>query len=194
MKSRVTVNRPSDWRMASFSIVLTYSTIVQRGKTAFHATLSGVGVSADNDTSLWAENSKGLTLLARAGDALPGEHDRIDYAAFFTRPAMNDMGQVAFYPALRESRSGNLTSGLITQSTGKTLTLAAMAGDIAPGTDEGTVFLEQGFENPFSSRTVIDASGGTGPAWILGWRERHGSNECGFVGAGRRRRSAIACS
>ena len=131
------------------------------GNTAFHATLMGAGVTDDSDTSLWAETSDdGLTLLARAGDALPGVDFGAEYAAFFTRPAINDKGQVVFFPELRESPTGILTSGLMAPAASGGLTLVAKAGDRAPGTDGNTVFLEQGFENPFSSRTVSDSAGG----------------------------------
>ena len=131
------------------------------GNTTFHATLSGGEVADGNDTSLWVESQTGLALLARAGDAIPGADSATEYAAFFTRPAINDTGQVVFFPELRESPTSLLTSGLVAPSASGPLTLVAKAGDLAPGTDGNAVFLEQGFENPFSSRTVVDSTGGT---------------------------------
>ena len=138
------------------------------GKTVFHATLSGVGVTDANDTSLWAETAGGLGLVARAGDPVPGAGDSIDYAAFFTRPAVNDTGRVTFFPEVYDSSANILTSGLVGTTASGSLALVAKAGDVAAGVDERSVFLEQGFENPFSSRTVIDAAGGTVMIGFLG--------------------------
>ncbi len=130
------------------------------GRTAFHASLAGLGVAYDNNTGLWAETSVGLVPVARAGDSVPGAESSVEYAAFFTRPAISDGGQIAFYPELRKTATGLFTSGLLTSASGE-LKLVAKAGDFAADTGEGTVFLEQGFENPFSSRTVIDSGGRT---------------------------------
>jgi hypothetical protein len=84
----------------------------QGGSVAFYCTLTGTGVTAFNDTSLWLGSPTNLQLIAREGDAAPGFENQPGYvSATFgnTDPAtgggsgivagsvqMNDHGQIVF--------------------------------------------------------------------------------------------------
>ena len=132
------------------------------GAFAAVVSLAGTGTGpGDNAGVLTFEAGTPLQLVARTGTEIPGVQNDEEFAAFFTQPAINEQGMLAFYPAITDAR-GALSSGLVNSSApGEALRLVAQAGDPAPGTEPGTTFLAQGFENPFSSRTVVDGLGRT---------------------------------
>jgi hypothetical protein len=72
------------------------------GNTAFSATLTGNGVTTDNDESIWVEDGGALQLIAREGDAAPGGgHYWILYP-----PALSGGGEVAFCSFLKQGQDG----------------------------------------------------------------------------------------
>ena len=52
------------------------------GHTAFHASLSGAGVNADNDAGIWSEGFGDLALVAREGSQAPGTPNGVRFKAF----------------------------------------------------------------------------------------------------------------
>jgi hypothetical protein len=114
------------------------------GRVLYDVTLSGAGVTAANDSSLWFYTpGSGSTLLVREGDPAPG-----------TSGATFGNLQDSWYPGLfadladaqREVRDGGRPEGwrrhirvndraLYVGTVGGGLTMIARAGDPAPGTD-----------------------------------------------------------
>jgi hypothetical protein len=70
------------------------------GQLAFPCSLSGVGVTADNDDALYAGPAGGLRLVARAGEQAPGLPPGVKFGSFNYSLAINDSGQVAFVTKL----------------------------------------------------------------------------------------------
>ena len=129
------------------------------GHIAFIGAMDGASAGADSGIFRIAPEGD-VELVARAGDRIPGSSHDDRYGAFFTGPAINSEGAIAFFPAI-DAATGQLSSGLVgtPAGLGSVVSLISQAGDPAPGTEPNTVFLAQGFENPFSSRTVIDGRG-----------------------------------
>lgn len=76
------------------------------GTVGFCARLTGPGVNADNELSVWTGVPGALKLIAREGDPAPGLgagvlFDTFLAGAYETGPAVNPYGQVAFVARLR---------------------------------------------------------------------------------------------
>ncbi|OWY71805.1 hypothetical protein B7486_09090 [cyanobacterium TDX16] len=80
----------------------TSMTINNDGNLAFNATLTGMGVNADNDESIWVEDGGALHLIAREGDAAPG--GGVYYILY--PPALSANGEIAFSSFLKEGIDG----------------------------------------------------------------------------------------
>lgn len=89
-----------------------------RGEVAFYNELTGPGVTAENDGSLWLADATGaLTLVVREGspfEVAPGD-TRIVSGIFFAAGSgdedgfpsgLNDQGQIAFLSAFTDGSSG----------------------------------------------------------------------------------------
>ncbi len=114
-----------------------YPVINAQGQVAFSATLN----LKSNNSGVWVSGADGLTLIARAGDQVPGEPTGVKFAGF-ENPWLNDSGQIVFRGSL-ELGSGGVdvyNDGSIWTSTPGGLATIAREGDHAPGTPEGTVF------------------------------------------------------
>lgn len=122
------------------------------GRTAFVALLhpSGGNPSFYNGQGIWSEGSGTLTLVARDGSHAPGTSDGVTFSTFslqsyssnYPRPAINNVGQVAFWAALQTDAGGVTTSndtGIWSEGSGS-LALVAREGSQAPGTSDGTNF------------------------------------------------------
>lgn len=72
------------------------------GATAFVGGLQGPGVTADNDTGLWAGAASSLGLAAREDASAPGALGDTRFAQF-QFPSLNNLGQVEFFAHLRGS-------------------------------------------------------------------------------------------
>jgi len=67
------------------------------GHVAFFSRLAGLGVSADNDSGIWAKRPDGtLSLVAREGDPAPGGGTFGEFDIFNARMQFNGAGQIAF--------------------------------------------------------------------------------------------------
>ena len=65
------------------------------GRTAFSATFSGIGVTADNDATLWSDRSGTLVHIFREGQQAPGTPMMVVFKSFGT-PRLNNVGQLSF--------------------------------------------------------------------------------------------------
>lgn len=100
---------------------------------AFRATLSGSGVTAQNDKGLWLDQPGSPHLVARAGDASPETSGAL--FADFSRPLVNGNNVVAFSGRLAgASVTTENDSGAWVENAGL-LQLIAREGDAAPGID-----------------------------------------------------------
>jgi hypothetical protein len=70
-----------------------FSVIINGGRVAFNADLTGAGVDGTNNTGTWSTALGTLTLVAREGDPAPGTDTTFLGVGY---PAMNTAGQVAF--------------------------------------------------------------------------------------------------
>lgn len=100
---------------------------------AFRATLSGAGVTAQNDKGVWLDLPDSPHLVARAGDVAP-ESAGANFADF-SRPLVNGNNAVAFSARLAgPSVNGTNDSGAWVEDAGM-LQLIARESDAAPGLD-----------------------------------------------------------
>jgi len=106
------------------------------GRTAFAATLTGIGVAPTNDSGIWSEGAGTLALVARTGDPAPGTPPGVTFNSL-TDPVLNAAGSTAFLAGLSGAGvGGSNDSGLWAQTGDGTLTLIARHGDameVAPG-------------------------------------------------------------
>lgn len=102
-------------------------TINNDGYTAFLAKLNGVGVTTENDESIWLEDGGGLRLIAREGDPAPGGEN---YGLLYP-PAFSGNGEITFSSFLNQGQYG---AGIYKYSTpGGSVQLIAREGMAAPG-------------------------------------------------------------
>jgi hypothetical protein len=77
------------------------------GTVAFCAVLAGTGVTADNESSVWAGKPGALKLIAREGDAAPGLDPGVVFDDFVLgsmgdiTPSVNANGRIAFLSRVR---------------------------------------------------------------------------------------------
>jgi hypothetical protein len=125
-----------------------------QGQTAFIGFLTSGGVTSANNVGLWSEGSGALNLVARRGHQAPGAPASAVFEDLAT-PVIDDLGQTAFYAALRTG-SGGVTSandeGIWSQS-GGALQLLAREGSLAPGAPPGATF------STFFNNVVVNSPG-----------------------------------
>jgi hypothetical protein len=101
------------------------------GQTSYFATLSGTGITSENDSGIWRDS----TIVAREGNQAPGTATGVVFASFGS-PVLNDAGQVTYFATLSGTGIGSVNdSGIWRDST-----LVARKGNEAPGTPSGAVF------------------------------------------------------
>lgn len=97
------------------------------GNLAFSATLTGIGVTTQNEESLWVEDGGSLHLIAREGDPAPGGGN---YGIIYP-PALSGSGEIAFSSFLDQGQGG---SGIYRYTVpGGIVELIAREGMAAPG-------------------------------------------------------------
>jgi hypothetical protein len=67
------------------------------GRTAFHAWITGGGVSDQNDTGIWSDGLGQLELVAREGSGAPGTQGGATFHSFFGRLPLSDAGGISFF-------------------------------------------------------------------------------------------------
>ena len=98
------------------------------GQTAFFGALTGSGVTASNNTGIWAQNSAGvLELIAREGDLLevaPGDNRTVSSLSFFGNTGngdgrasgFNNSGELAFLAGFTDGSRGIFLSSFDVQA------------------------------------------------------------------------------
>jgi hypothetical protein len=126
--------------------------VARGGRTAFTAFLEGSSVSTDNGMGIWTfDPAAGLQLVARAGDAAPG--DGRAFVSFPEPPTINDRGDVTLLAFVRGAGTDNLdlpphdglglSLGIWTTHEG-VIAPRLRVGDPAPGGPQGATFLDFG--------------------------------------------------
>lgn len=111
------------------------------GRTAFAATLTGSGVTALDDTGMWAEGGGALALVGREGFAAPTGPAGALYRRL-ANPVLNDSGALAYAGTMREGVAGVTVddNGGVWSSGGGSLGLIAREGSQAAGAPAGVEF------------------------------------------------------
>jgi Thrombospondin type 3 repeat len=138
------------------------------GRVAFQATLSGMNVTASNNSGLWSETTGALSLAAREGSEAPGAGAGALFNQFFTGIQLSSQGDLLFVASLvgvsDESNAG-IWSGLA-----GSLTLQARKGMEAPGIGGGVTFGNSGSPaaNSFSVPSVNASGRGIMASFVTG--------------------------
>ncbi len=112
--------------------------LADSGFMLFRGSINGPGVTAANNSAIWSTDPvKGLALIAREGDQVPGLPAGVQYAVL-GRPGLTATGRVAFTTSLRSAAGLPQTStfALIASDGRAALFPIARAGDpftLAPG-------------------------------------------------------------
>jgi hypothetical protein len=118
------------------------------GHVAFYGFLqSGLGgVHTNNNTGVWSNRSGTLALVARNGSQAPGTPAGAvfsDFAYVLHPPAINGLGQIAFFGSLDSGGGGGVAggndAGIWSEADG-VLHLVRREGSQAPGTPAGAIF------------------------------------------------------
>ncbi|MEZ6192999.1 MAG: hypothetical protein R3C45_17135 [Phycisphaerales bacterium] len=119
---------------------LNQPTVNGSGVLVFQSSLSGAGVTATNDTAIWAGGPGSLSVVARAGDPAPGLDPAFSLSGFEAAPVINDAGQIAFVGYLDGPGMTLLNNyGIWTTGTGA-FSLVARSGAPAPDIEAGVNF------------------------------------------------------
>ena len=131
-------------------------TLTDSGQTGFTASLTGTGVSYDNnnDNGIYREDSGTLTEIAREGAQVPGAGNGVTFAfTGFNPPVFNESGQVAFITSLTGNEvTADNDNAIYRDNAAGILSLVAREGEPAPNADSGIVFTS--FQTP-----MLNASG-----------------------------------
>ncbi len=101
------------------------------GQVAFRSYLGGPGVQPQvNNEALWLWSPDGLSLICRAGDHAPGTSEGVVFRTMIS-PALNSVGQVAFYASLVGTGvAGDNISGIWATNRDGSVCLVARDGDL----------------------------------------------------------------
>jgi hypothetical protein len=106
------------------------------GRTAFGATLTGPGVTEENNHSIWSESSGVLTLIAREGSPAPDTPAGVNFGIMEVT-GINGAGQIALIASLKgPAVTAGINDVALFAETGEGLMLIARSGDsieVAPG-------------------------------------------------------------
>jgi hypothetical protein len=139
-----------------------------QGRMAFRATMliTGPGSPTFNEGGVWKEQSGGLALVSRAGNAAPGAGGGSFLRFGDNSVRINSQGQVAFRAGLSLTGGidNNNNDGVWSEGAGSGLALIAREGDPAPGLPAGVLF----DLNTFSNSMALNNNGHA--AFIGGFR------------------------
>jgi hypothetical protein len=157
-----------------------FSSINNAGQISFEAGLIGPGVDGTNNTSIWAERSGSLELVARAGDPVPGTAPGVVYESFpASSPTINGMGNTSFLSSISGTGVDATNNIVINVENSGSLQQIARTGDHAPGADPGVVF--SGFTNAHNLAVLNDAGRSVFQATLTGttgiWSDASGALE-----------------
>jgi hypothetical protein len=111
------------------------------GRSAFFARLSGAGVDATNDESIWTEEAGSLTLVVRKGSPAPITPAGVNFDRL-TIPDINGAGRTAFTAGLVGAGVDAANNQGVWSEGSGSLVLVARKGSPAPGTPAGVNFGE----------------------------------------------------
>ena len=156
----------------------------ESGQVTFITSLTGSGVTTDNDTAIYRDNASGtLSQVAREGGLPPNAGDDVVFTSFQT-PMLNASGQITFRATITRDETGISDQGIYSDISGS-LTSFVLAGEQVPGFADGVVFNDFNFPiplnnsgqaaflssilgpdiNPFSRRSIF--SGGSGSLSLI---------------------------
>ncbi|BBO32810.1 hypothetical protein PLANPX_2422 [Lacipirellula parvula] len=112
------------------------------GQVAYHAVLTGSGVTVANDRAIYAGSRTAPQLVARTGDAAPGMPAGVTYASLSLSllPVLNDAGQVAYTARLKGSGVTASNDAAVYAGLPGAPHLIAREGEPAPGTPAGITY------------------------------------------------------
>jgi hypothetical protein len=129
------------------------------GRLAFRTTLTGTGVTSNNNSAIWSDRSGSLQPVIRAGVAAPGTPVGVTFSTV-SDPVLNGDSRLAFIGGLTGAgATSSNNSGLWSDASG-ILNLVVREGDHAPGTPAGvnySEFLEEGFDLNGAGRLAFAA-------------------------------------
>jgi hypothetical protein len=121
------------------------TTLNDLGQVAFRGVLTGVGISAGNDSAFWMGTPGNLQVIAREGSPGPGGLTYGDLQGF-DYPVLSSKGNVAF---LANIAGGDpFFNRAFFAGTPGNLQLVAHSGDAAPGTDTTFHDIHGGWNTP----------------------------------------------
>jgi hypothetical protein len=108
------------------------------GQAAFIGTLTGSGVTAQNDEGLWSGTPGNISLIIRGGDPAPGAAPAL--LDGFGFPWLTSDGLIGFWaslagPGVTSANNQGIWAGPVSAPT-----LVARTGSAAPGTSAGVIF------------------------------------------------------
>lgn len=127
------------------------------GLTVFNAN-TGSGFF---DSGIWKEDSGDFTLVVGAGQQVPGAANGVTfYGRSFDQPVVNTSGEIAFRGKFTDNPDTFADGQGIWSDAGGSLSLIALEGDVAPGTN-GMVFSEDfsTFDDFIFSTPSLNAAG-----------------------------------
>ncbi len=117
-----------------FSSILGEPGVNTAGVIAFHARVSGPGVTPDNSEGIWVGTPGNLALAARSGDPSPGVSSEVFGIGQLSSPALvNSSGEIAFVWQSKDPGPNPTRAGIWAGPPGG-LNLVALEGEPAPGT------------------------------------------------------------
>jgi hypothetical protein len=124
------------------------------GEIAFLGSLSGEGINTQRNESIWGPNASGdLGMLAREGTNPPGLVSPFKVFTSLKKPVLNNLGQVAFQSTY--STFQGPWKAIIGPNGAVDLDRVVIAGQLAPGVGDGSVFWNPGNELRFNDRGQI---------------------------------------
>jgi hypothetical protein len=127
---------PGTAPLVRFGDLNRFPSINNNGQVAFSAALVG-DVTPTHNAGVWAGSPGVISVVARAGDAVPGSPAGTTYGNAFSGPNINATGRVTFAATIANAPP---ESDLALFSGAGLVSLVAREGDRAPGTPADVVF------------------------------------------------------
>jgi len=118
-------------------------TLNDTGRIAFHAGLTGAGVTTANNEAIYAGPLASPQPVARAGDAAPGMPVGVNYSTL-SEVRLNDGGQVAYTAGLTGTGVTSTNNVAVYAGSAASPQIVARTGDAAPGTAVGVTYSSLG--------------------------------------------------
>ncbi|MFI4861178.1 MAG: choice-of-anchor tandem repeat NxxGxxAF-containing protein [Phycisphaerales bacterium JB063] len=113
--------------------------INETGQYYYSSTMTGPGVTTENNRAVWINRTGSQEILLREGDAAAGLPAGLVYTDVI-QTFLNDLGHFAFRSNLTGPGVNDTNNHGIWTDVGGSFALLARAGDAAPGTEPGVTF------------------------------------------------------